>query len=311
MRGWITCFAAVLVASLAACSGTPIRPDDGGTSIDSNEGSPRRPAQSAPSTQTATKRPGSYYLDDGPGQNPPANLDAIPDAVPRREPVKVSTTRPYTVMGRTYKPMPEVAPYQARGTASWYGRRYHGQRTSTGEIYDMYAMTAAHPTLPIPSYVRVTSVKSGRSVVVRVNDRGPFHSDRLIDLSYVAAWKLGIVDGGSGLVDVEAIIPGADGERVAPVVSNAPPPTNAAAVAPGSDSGVFLQLGAFAARDSAEDFAAKMRVELVNLGVPLQVVSKDNIYRVHAGPYVDRGAATRDVARIGERLGLKPFLVVR
>jgi rare lipoprotein A len=115
--------------------------------------------------------------------------------------------RPYVVMGQTYTPMTELAPYKARGVASWYGRRYHGKQTSTGEVYDMYGMTAAHPLLPLPSYVRVTNIATGKSVIVRVNDRGPFIDSRLIDLSYTAAHRLGVLAGGSAMVEVEAVIP--------------------------------------------------------------------------------------------------------
>ena len=128
------------------------------------------------------KRGGGYYLDDGPGDNPPANLDHIPDAVPRLEPLVRGTARPYTAMGRSYTPMTQLAPYRARGVGTWYGRRYHGKRTASGEIYDMYAMTGAHPVLPIPSYARITNLDNGRSVVVRINDRGPFLESRVIDL---------------------------------------------------------------------------------------------------------------------------------
>lgn len=175
-----------------------------------------------PSTPPAQfPRSGGYYLDDGPGDKPPANLDAVADAVPRAEPLHRNAMRPYTVMGREYTPMTAHAPYRARGVASWYGRRYHGKLTSIGEPYDMYAMSAAHPTLPLPSYVRVTNVASGKSVVVRVNDRGPFIDSRLIDLSYTAAYKLGTLKGGSGLVDVELIVPGA----AQPVVAAGPTPT--------------------------------------------------------------------------------------
>ena len=152
---------------------------------------------------------GGYYLDDGPGDNPPANLDRIPDPVPRLEPLVRGTLKPYSVMGRSYVPMTRLAPYQERGMATWYGRRYHGQRTASGEIYDMYAMTAAHPVLPIPSYARVTHLGNGRSVIVRINDRGPFLGDRVIDLSYAAAYKLDLLRNGSALVEVEAIMPGA------------------------------------------------------------------------------------------------------
>jgi len=105
-------------------------------------------------------------------------------------------------------PMTSLQPFKQRGLASWYGKRYHGQKTSSGETYDMYAMTAAHPTLPIPSYARVTNVANGRSVVVRINDRGPFKSERVIDVSYVAAHKLGFIQAGQARVEVEAIVPG-------------------------------------------------------------------------------------------------------
>ena len=158
--------------------------------------------------QPAPSGGGKYYLDDGPGANAP-DLDAIPDAVPHQEPLARAANRPYEVFGRAYVPATMLAPYRERGIASWYGRRFHGQKTSIGEPYDMYAMTAAHPTLPLPSYARVTNVATGKSVVVRVNDRGPFLHDRIIDLSYAAAHRIGIVQAGSGEVEVEAILPGA------------------------------------------------------------------------------------------------------
>src|SRR6185436_5318740 len=142
---------------------------------------------------SAPSKPGGYYLDDGPGANPPANLDSIPEPTPKIEPLNPYTSRPYTVLGRTYTPQTQLTPYKQRGVASWYGKRYHGQKTSSGEVYDMYAFSAAHTLLPLPSYARVTNVANGKSVVVRINDRGPFHQDRLIDLSYLAAQRLGLL----------------------------------------------------------------------------------------------------------------------
>ena len=156
----------------------------------------------------STSRPGGYYLDDGPPDRPPADVDRIADAVPRLEPLHKYANRPYQALGRDYVPMTSLQPFRQRGTASWYGKRYHGQKTSSGEVYDMYAMTAAHPTLPIPSYARVTNVANGRSVVVRINDRGPFRSARINDVSYVAANKLGVIQAGQAQVEVEAILPG-------------------------------------------------------------------------------------------------------
>lgn len=154
------------------------------------------------------KRGGGYYKDDGPGDEIPDNLDSLPDAVPRQEPLHRFANRPYTVFGKSYTPASRVRPFRQRGIASWYGKKFHGQKTSNGERYDMFAMTAAHPTLPLPSYARVSNPANGKSVVVRVNDRGPFHANRIIDLSYAAAHRLGYINKGSTLVEVEAIVPG-------------------------------------------------------------------------------------------------------
>ncbi len=154
-----------------------------------------------------SKRDGGYYKDDGPPANPPRYLAQMPDATPRWEPLHRFANRPYEVSGKKYTPFTELRAYRKRGVASWYGKRFHGKRTSSGERYDMYLMTAAHPVLAIPSYARVTNLENGRSVVVRVNDRGPFHDGRLIDLSYAAASKLGFVEAGSARVEVESIIP--------------------------------------------------------------------------------------------------------
>ena len=183
---------------LAGCGTTPKRESPAPVA--------RAPDAATAPSRPATPRGGGYYLNDGPGDNPPPNLEQVPDAVPKREPLHRGAMRPYNVMGKNYAPMTRLAPYKARGTATWYGRRYHGQPTSSGEIYDMYQMTAAHTTLPIPSYARVTNVATNKSVVVRINDRGPFHSDRLIDLSYTAAYKLRLLGGGQALVEVETIL---------------------------------------------------------------------------------------------------------
>jgi rare lipoprotein A len=186
------------VALAAGCAAPEVVPTP--------EPAPGPVAKPAPTNQTPGK--GGYYKDDGPGENPPANLGEVADATPRLEPLHRYANRPYQRFGVSYVPLTSVAPFRQAGIASWYGRRFQGQTTSSGEVYDMYKMTAAHPTLPIPSYARVTNAANGRSVVVRINDRGPFHSDRIIDLSYVAAWKLGLIEAGSGRVIVEAIVPG-------------------------------------------------------------------------------------------------------
>jgi peptidoglycan lytic transglycosylase len=208
--------ATLLVVLLAACGSAPQREP--------------APGASTRATPPGATGGGRYYKDDGPGANPPANLDAIPDAVPRLEPLHRFANRPYNVLGREYVPATSLKAYRERGVASWYGRKFHGQKTSIGETYDMYAMTAAHPTLPLPSYARVTNLANGRSVIVRVNDRGPFLNDRLIDLSYAAAHRLGIAQRGSGEVEVEAILPG----TVAPsdvIVADASPGVTTAPLA--------------------------------------------------------------------------------
>jgi rare lipoprotein A len=266
---------------------------------------------------------GGYYLDDGPGDNPPAHLDRIPDAVPRVEPLVRGTARPYNVMGRSYTPMTQLSPYRERGTATWYGRRYHGQRTASGEVYDMYAMTGAHPVLPIPSYARVTHLGNGRSVVVRINDRGPFLGERLIDLSYVAAHKLDLVRSGSGPVEVEAILPGsAPPPAPGPLEAASPPPAAALEsgyAAPPSEpavyvapqaAGFYLQLGAFSVRENAERFTERMRVTLAAMDAGLSIVASGGLHRVHAGPYASRDSALAAAERIGQSLGSAPVMVV-
>jgi len=146
-----------------------------------------------------------FYDKDGPPESVPSDLASTPDAVPKVEPLNPFANRPYNALGRTYTPETRDIAYRQRGIASWYGKQFHGNRTASGEPYDMFAMTAAHPTLPIPSYARVTNVRDGRSVIVRINDRGPFLYDRIIDLSFAAATRLGIASPGSGEVEVERI----------------------------------------------------------------------------------------------------------
>ncbi len=169
-----------------------------------------------------------YYDKDGPPQSVPIDLAQIADAVPRDEPLMRRTNQPYQVFGVTYTPMTERQPLKQRGIASWYGKQFHSRKTSSGEVYDMLAMTAAHPTLPIPSYVRVTNLKNNRQAVVRVNDRGPFLQNRLIDLSYAAAAKLGYTEQGHTNVEIEVLLPG-DAVLAAPMVATAKTP-NAAPV---------------------------------------------------------------------------------
>lgn len=257
------------------------------------------------SPETPTPRPGAYYQDDGPGANPPNNLEAIPDATPRVEPLHRFANRPYTVFGHDYVPATSLRSYRERGLASWYGRKFHAQKTATGEPYDMYAMTAAHPTLPLPSYARVTSLANGRSVVVRVNDRGPFHPGRIIDLSYAAAYRLGIAQKGSGEVEVESILPDAASPPLAvplpPVAAEA-----AAANAPiGQDAGGYVaQLGAFANYANAREFVVRLANQTGGLGVEPRVRQDSGLYRVYVGPYATREQARQTADRLRDALGL-------
>ena len=277
-------------ALLAACSSAPKK-------------------ESPPSTPPSSTK---YYKDDGPGDSPPVNLDTIPDATPRLEPLNRFANRPYTVLGKDYVPATALRAYKERGIASWYGRKFHGQKTSNGEIYDMYAMTAAHPTLPLPSYARVTNVATGKSVVVRVNDRGPFLHDRIIDLSYAAANRIGVAAKGSGEVVVEAIIPGEGGTVVAaapppPVVATAPLRSaeipQAATISVESAGGFAVQLGAFQNFVNAQTFLAHVQVQLASAQVEPRVREVSGLYRVYVGPYPDREEARRVADRLTSAFG--------
>ncbi|OGA53208.1 MAG: hypothetical protein A3G24_25605 [Betaproteobacteria bacterium RIFCSPLOWO2_12_FULL_62_13] len=271
-----------------------------------------------PTVSKAPSAPrGGYYLDDGPGKHPPVDLDSIPDAVPKLEPLHRGASRPYTVMGRDYAPMTSLQPYKARGMATWYGRRYHGKTTSSGEIYDMYGMTAAHPVLPIPSYARVTHSANGKSVMVRINDRGPFVDGRLIDLSYTAAYKLGLLAGGSAMVEVESILPGDSAPAAVavplPPFEPRPPAVSAAPEIPmtSSATGVYLQLGAFGSKENAENYLIRLKLQIEWLAERLHVFPRDGLYRVHAGPYGSQTEARQIAERIGQALGVKPMLLIR
>lgn len=303
---------------LAACGGQPPRPVVERAEPPAAQPAPPPAARPAPA-KAAPKWGGGYYKDDGPGEAAPENLAAIADAVPRAEPLHRFANNPYSALGQEYVPMKAVKPYRASGVASWYGRRYHGQKTSSGEVYDMYGMTAAHPVLPIPSYVRVTNPANGRAVVVRVNDRGPFHANRLIDLSYTAAWKLDIIGKGSGFVEVESVLPGQEPppakqppEDEDPIARFATAPVPPAAAADGPEPrGHYVQLGAFGSRDNAEALRARLAPELGSLGDKLVILSAGGLHRVQAGPFRDRGEAEGATEQIVAVLGMKPTIVRR
>jgi rare lipoprotein A len=294
------------------------------------------------------RKGGGYYKDDGPGDNPPADLDRVPDAVPKIEPLARGPNRPYTALGQSFTPDTSGQPYRVQGRASWYGRKFHGKPTSNGERYDMYGMTAAHPTLPIPSYVRVTRVSTGKTIVLRVNDRGPFLASRVIDLSYVAAYKLGVLAPGSAEVIVERIMPEEiRGWRAqapaaspppaiasAPMVTQqtqttapaAPPPATVAVVARApaavamapsnveintvSPVGFYLQAGAFSDPARAQSMATDLTGKVPpDLGASIKIEQNaGSLYRVRIGPFASREAASRASKSLRDRVGLPTTL---
>lgn len=296
---------ALLIVILSACSSTPQynqqssiqKKSDAVTAVLSD---------SKYRLAAGSKRGGGYYLDDGPEDNPPPNLHLVPDAVPKTEPLRSANMQPYVALGKTFKPMTELTPYKKRGIASWYGRRYHGNNTASGEVYDMYAMTAAHPTLPLPSYARVTNLDNGKTVIVRLNDRGPFLADRLIDLSYTAAYKLGILAAGSGRVEIESIIP--EGDSMALALSK---PSKSLPVADSNAEMalVYLQLGAFGSPDNARNFLAQVRKRIPSLKDSVNISKNNGLYKIHAGPYPDQAVAKLAANSISRHLAVTPIVV--
>ena len=272
---------------------------------------------------------GAYYLDDGPGDNAPANLDSVPSATLKVEQPLPRANKPYVALGQPYTPMTAYQPYKKQGVASWYGKRYHGKKTSTGEIYDMYGMTAAHTTLPIPSYAKVTNPANGRSVIVRINDRGPFKRDRLIDLSYVAAYQLRLVNHGSGLVEVEAIDTSVAAMQTAaaPVSAVSRPEQNEAegvliqavpneaATGPSAKldapvaPGVYLQLGAFKNEANSQILQKKIQDSGLVENAAAAKVYNDGLYRVRLGPYASRAEAENMAAKIRQQLNMTAVII--
>ena len=263
---------------------------------------------------------------DGPDANPPAGLAQVPDAVPRIEPLRAGgPNKPYRVLGRNYTPMTEDLPLQESGLASWYGRKFHGLPTSNGEVYDMYAMTAAHKTMPLPSYARVRNPANGREIIVRVNDRGPFADGRVIDLSYTAALKLGVLRGVAP-VEVQRLtfddIRNGRWRELGRFSANAnaglaadqrgaedlPPAATALAGA-----GFWLQLGAFRQREGAQ----QLQQQLLNTpdaavdAVAVAVFEHDGLFRVQAGPYASRTQAQQAAERLRQQTGRNALLMER
>jgi rare lipoprotein A len=264
---------------------------------------PKAPLPSA-SKPTAPKPSPDMERDRAP-DHVPFDLALLPDPVPTREPPsRYGNHSPYTVWGRSYRVMDQADGYSATGIASWYGAKFHGRRTSSGEPYDMYKLTAAHRYLPLPNYARVTNLDNGRSVIVRVNDRGPFHEDRIIDLSYAAAVRLGFADRGTARVKVEVVTPPPE-----------PQPLRTAAPAAAADNGrVFLQAGAFADAAAAQRLRASLAALLASAhgdadAVHIHTRGSDGLFRVWIGPVAHAADAVRLQELIAAADFAKPIVI--
>lgn len=325
------------IVALAGCSTTPLTTPSTGKTASASSATR---SSTTPVLPPAGSGRGGYYKDDGPGDDIPEGLENLPDAEPRVEPYANRGNKPYVVFGKQYTPINDERPFKQRGRGSWYGKKFHGQKTSSGEPYDMYQMTAAHPVLPIPSYARVTNLSNGKQVIVRVNDRGPFHSSRVIDLSYTAALKLGYIGHGSAELEVERLLP-ADIERInaskaaAPVASDAAPvqaPTveavalappvmqsgaaqtsdnSAQAVATVLPSGFYLQFGAFSQIANAEAVRARLAQDVGSNLPQLKVEPSNNLYRLYSGPFASRDEAAAAALQVQQSGINKPFVVQR
>lgn len=284
---------AAVVLFLAACASSPSEQSSGGSTM------------SASDAYQASR----YNIQQDRGPSRQIDPSQIREVIPMIEPRTLAGNKsPYTVNGLTYRVMPSEEGYRERGFASWYGEKFHGHKTSNGEIYDMYQISAAHKTMPIPGFLRVTNLENERSIIVRVNDRGPFHSDRVIDLSYAAAYMLGFDNKGTAMVEVEAIVPTLAGPGTRPTggaVATAAARTAAAPVratiAEGSASSSaaqeqYLQVGAFSDLRAAEQLSAKLR-DLTSRPVFIRSVesgaANQPLHRVRVGPIPDAAEAAR------------------
>ncbi|MFM7482313.1 MAG: septal ring lytic transglycosylase RlpA family protein [Candidatus Methylopumilus sp.] len=279
---------------------------------------------SAPSFKKETvampsKKSGGYYLDDGPGDNPPENIDSIPDAIPKVEPFYARANQPYMALDHKYTPMTSFFPYKEKGIASWYGKRYHGKKTSVGETYDMYGMTGAHTILPIPCYVRVTNTENGKSVIVRINDRGPFKKDRVIDLSFAAAYKLRLSDKGSGPVEVELIdprqfsalkkTPDAMTEKIQEKDVHASQMKSSEALI--SAEPLYIQAGAFKNEKNA-DLLLKQLAEMgLENTPPFKKQFSEDLFHVMIGPFNSKDEANNIADIIKSKIKISIFVIAK
>lgn len=291
-----------LVVLLAGCasSGERAAPADDASASLATSGLTLAPAASG-------AHGGRYAMSSDAYPLAPPDVSRVPDAVPRLEPLSRAGNRPtYEVWGTTYRVLPDASGYVREGIASWYGEKFHGYATSNGEIYDMYKMTAAHRSLPLPTFVRVTSLENGRSVIVRVNDRGPFHDNREIDLSYAAAARLDILERGTGRVRVEAI----DVEQWLAEQGRSPEAGRAHDGAPRAGAGqrvdvasalpIYLQVAALGSAESAQALQARLEATLAR---PVRVAAASGTHRVQVGPL----ASVEQIASVRRQLSRAGF----
>lgn len=246
-----------------------------------------------------------YAMDQDTGPSEGFDASNIPDAIPRYElRTKAGNKSPYTILGETYYVLESIAGFKQKGIASWYGKKFHGHKTSNGEIYSMYGMTAAHKTLPIPSYVRVTNLDNGRIVVVRVNDRGPFHEGRVIDLSYAAAQKLGYA--GRGTANVELAVISIEGDASSTMVETAPKQPLPAG------HGYYVQVGAYSNPDSANKVKNLLEKWVTGqVSVTASVESQVTIHRVRVGPFSSKVDAEKLHDNLRQRNFGSPIILIR
>ena len=273
---------------------------------------------------------------DGAPADPPADLASLPDPEPQVEPIRRGgPNKPYVVLGQAYEPVAADVPWKERGVASWYGTKFHGRKTASGELFSMYGLTAAHRTLPIPSYARVRHVGNGKEIIVRVNDRGPFHSSRVLDLSFAAAVKLGISSAGSALVEIERltfddirsgswrkpaemITP--EGDPIADIAAKAvdvpvepevmQSGDRARAFTPAAQ-GYWVQLAAFSRRDSVDRLQQRVSVDAAAMAPMMAVFKEGAVYKLQVGPYATRQQADEAARGVRESMQVVPMVIER
>lgn len=225
-----------------------------------------------------------YKINNDHGPSAPVDVSDIKDAIPKNEPrSRYGNPKTYKVLGKWYSVRETSEGYREKGISSWYGKKFHGHRTSSGEIYDMYAMTAAHKSLPLPTYVRVTHLQNGRSIIVKVNDRGPFHQGRIIDLSYSAAKKLGITATGTGMVEVVALNPNSYNKKQ-PYQPKISKPSSLATFPAKANFKLFLQVGAFNDKTNAYKLTKRLSRMFKQQQIHSDFSSEKNVFRVRIGP---------------------------